>query len=82
MEGSKRVGYSFWGYLADLKFTPDGRLASAPDGNFSYSWCVINGLRDIGYDVVHLGIDRDYDYVCENGLASFSSFCTAARYVR
>lgn len=55
----KKCGYSFWGYLGDIKFTRDGREASTPDGNAFYSWCIIGELQKRGYEVTQLMPDRD-----------------------
>lgn len=60
MSGSKKVGYSFWGYLGDIKFDPLTKcIASTPDGNATYSWSIINALADAGYDVIRVMPDRD-----------------------
>lgn len=60
MSGSKKVGYSFWGYLGDIKFDPLTKcVASTPDGNATYSWSIINALADAGYDVIRVMPDRD-----------------------
>ena len=60
MSGSKKVGYSFWGYLGDIKFDPLTRCAtSTPDGNATYSWSIINAFADAGYDVIRVMPDRD-----------------------
>ena len=76
----RRIGYSFWGYMSDLKLGPDGRFASQPDGNYIYSWAIIDGMLARGYDVVRFGIDRDYEMVNRCGMAAFSSFAMPVRY--
>lgn len=60
MSGRKKVGYSFWGFLGDIKFDPLTRCAtSTPDGNATYSWSIINAFADAGYDVIRVMPDRD-----------------------
>ena len=80
MEDSKRMGYSFWGYMADVKLDPDGNMASTPDGNAAYSWAAVKAFRDMGYETVRFGIDRDALYVDQCGMAAFSSFATGKRW--
>ena len=53
------IGYSFWGYLGDLKFDPEGNLASTPDGNAFYSWSIISEALKRGYSVKRIMPDRD-----------------------
>lgn len=55
----KRCGYSFWGYLGDVKYDRKGNVASTPDGNAFYSWCIIRELQKRGYSVVQIMPDRD-----------------------
>ena len=60
MSDKKKVGYSFWGFLGDIKFDPYTRCAtSTPDGNATYSWSIINAFADAGYDVIRVMPDRD-----------------------
>lgn len=80
MENSMRMGYSFWGYMADVKLAPDGTVASTPDGNAAYSWALVNGFKNAGYETVRFGIDRDSLYVDQCGMAAFSSFATDRRW--
>lgn len=55
-----KIGYSFWGYLGDLKFDPHSySLASTPDGNAFYSWSIIKELQDRSYEVFQMMPDRD-----------------------
>lgn len=54
-----KVGYSYWGFLGDVKFDSDGNEVSTPDGNAFYSWSIIKALQDEGYDVVSVMPDRD-----------------------
>lgn len=55
----KKCGYSFWGYLGDTKYNKDGKIASTPDGNAFYSWCIIRELQKRGYEVTQIMPDRD-----------------------
>jgi hypothetical protein len=75
----KNVGYAFWGHLADKKYK-DGQLASTPDGNFSYSFSIINALLEAGASVFRMYPDRDYDFVKKKGKFAFSSFSTKERW--
>ena len=60
MSDKKKVGYSFWGFLGDVKFDPYARcVTSTPDGNATYSWSIINAFADAGYDVIRVMPDRD-----------------------
>ena len=70
MENSMRMGYSFWGYMADVKLAPDCTVASTPDGNAAYSWALVNGFKNAGYETVRFGIDRDSLYVDQCGMAA------------
>lgn len=56
---ANKCGYSFWGYLGDVKYNRDGEVASTPDGNAFYSWCIIRELQRRGYKVTQLMPDRD-----------------------
>lgn len=55
----KKCGYSFWGYLGDVKYDRKGNVASTPDGNAFYSWCIIRELQKRGYEVTQIMPDRD-----------------------
>ena len=55
----KRVGYSYWGFLADVKLNESGNVLSTPDGNAFYSWSIINEYRDRGTCIQQLMPDRD-----------------------
>lgn len=54
-----KIGYSFWGFLGDIKMDVNRRLASTPDGNATYSWSIISKLQELGNDVVLMMPDRD-----------------------
>ena len=59
--GTKKCGYSYWGFLGDTKMDKDGNLLSTPDGNAFYSWSIIRQLQKDGYVVVQVMPDRDKD---------------------
>lgn len=54
-----KIGYSYWGFLGDMKFGDDRTLASTPDGNAFYSWSIILELQKRGHDVYQMMPDRD-----------------------
>lgn len=56
-----RVGYSYWGFLGDMKFGDDWMLASTPDGNAFYSWSIIHELQKRGHEVYQMMPDRDFN---------------------
>lgn len=75
----KSCGYSFWGYLGDIKFDKEYNVVSTPDGNAFYSWSIISELQRRGYKVVQMMLDRDaigYDLL---GDELFSSWVTSKR---
>lgn len=55
----KKCGYSFWGYLGDVKMDEKGHFLSTPDGNAFYSWSIIKELMNRGYEVTQIMPDRD-----------------------
>ena len=55
----KGVGYSYWGFLGDVKMDSKGNLLSTPDGNAFYSWSIIDELATRGNSVFQLMPDRD-----------------------
>lgn len=75
-----KVGYSYWGFIADKKMDKDGNLLSTPDGNAFYSWSIIKGLQDKGATVYQMMPNRDKYYVEHVGLENaFGMFCTNDR---
>jgi hypothetical protein len=77
-----RLGYSFWGFLGDLKLDADGNVVSSPDGNATYSWSILHEAQRRGWLTVLMQKDRDYASVCQwnHGPGAFSSFSSKARY--
>lgn len=63
-----RVLYNFWGHLSDKIGI------SSPDGNFSYSWSIIQEFRRRSFHVYGPPIDRDREVVDTYGLKAFKSF--------
>lgn len=53
------IGYSYWGYLGDVKYDPKGNIASTPDGNAFYSWSIISELQARGHKVIQMMPNRD-----------------------
>src|SRR4051794_33218644 len=47
-----RIGYSMWGFLGP-------GILDTPDGARSYRRAVVDGLREVGHEVVFLQRDRD-----------------------
>ncbi len=74
-----KIGYSFWGFLADVKMK-DGKEFSAPDGNAFYSWAIIYKLVEDGHQVFRMMPDRDVEYVSMMGKKAFALFATEERY--
>lgn len=56
---SKKCGYSFWGFLGDVKYDKNHNMLSTPDGNAFYSWCIIRELQKRGFEVTQIMPDRD-----------------------
>lgn len=75
----KLCGYSFWGYLGDIKYDRKGNKASTPDGNAFYSWCIIRELQKRGYNVVQVMPDRDEQGYKIHGDLLFASWGFADR---
>lgn len=75
----KQVGYSFWGFLADVKMNENGERISTPDGNAFYSWSIFLELQRRGYSVVSVMPDRDKPAVDRLGSDAFKSWATIPR---
>ena len=76
-----RLGYSYWGFLADRKFK-DGVEVSTPDGNAAYSWSILNEAQRRGWDTYLMQKDRDCDFVYGesfNPKDAFKSFSQTKR---
>ncbi len=74
-----KIGYSYWGYLGDVKFDLNGNLASTPDGNAFYSWSIINKLQEDGHEVFGIMPDRDRIGFNKLGRNLFGSWCNEQR---
>lgn len=75
-----KIGYSYWGFLADEKYDNEGNKLSTPDGNAFYSWCIIDELLKRGNEVVQIMPNRDKPAELFLGKdAMFSRFCTKQR---
>ena len=74
------VGYSYWGFLGDVKLDTNGDMLSTPDGNAFYSWCIIRGLQERGAAVYQMMPDRDRPAYKKYGIQNmFSRFCQLDR---
>lgn len=75
-----KIGYSYWGYLADEKYDKNGNMLSTPDGNTFYSWSLIHELLDRGNEVYQMMPNRDKpaEYFFGKDLM-FNKFCTKQR---
>ena len=76
----KKVGYSYWGFLADIKLDSNYNELSTPDGNAFYSWSIIYNLLINGYDVVTIMPNRDKYAVAKYGKNAFLAWLTDKRY--
>jgi hypothetical protein len=74
-----KIGYSYWGFLGDVKVDADGNLLSTPDGNAFYSWSIIHRLITDGHDVIQIMPDRDRFGHNFLGDGLFKSWCRFAR---
>ena len=73
------IGYSYWGFLADIKMNDKYETISTPDGNAFYSWSIIRELQK-NNDVCAIMPDRDKYAVEKLGKDAFASWITEARY--
>src|SRR6266704_1591095 len=76
---TKKVGYAFWGFMADERWR-DGKKFSSPDGSTLHSFSIVNAFLDAGYDVYRLMPNRDKEYVDLNGAEAFASFSQRQRW--
>lgn len=68
-----RVLYNYWGHLTDKIGI------SSADGNFSYSWSIIQELKKRKHTVYGPPINRDKEVFSRYKTASFSSFSSTKR---
>lgn len=54
-----KIGYSFWGFLSDVKLDKNNKELSTPDGNAYYSWAIINEFQKLNYTVIAPFPNRD-----------------------
>lgn len=73
-----RIGYSFWGFLADYKIKY-GKHVSSPDGNATYSWGIIHEIQRRGHQVLAMQHDRDAESWSIYGPGMFESFSKKER---
>lgn len=74
-----KIGYSFWGFLGDIKIGKNDEPLSTPDGNAFYSWCIINGLLKDKNEVIRIMPNRDiYGYKMFGDML-FKSWCAYER---
>ena len=74
-----KVGYSYWGFLGDVKMNSNCDIISTPDGNAFYSWSIIYNLLCREYDVVQVMPDRDAPAYSVYGKKLFDSWCNKLR---
>jgi len=76
-----RLGYSYWGFLADRKFKDDKEV-STPDGNAAYSWSILYEAQKRGWDTYLMQENRDKNYIldCSMGRSGFRSFSQKKRW--
>lgn len=72
------IGYSYWGFLADIKLNSSYEKISTPDGNAFYSWSIIKELQK-STDVISIMPDRDKYAVEKLGLVAFDAWATVDR---
>lgn len=75
-----RLGYSYWGFLADRKFK-NGQEVSTPDGNAAYSWSILHEAQKRGWATYLMQEDRDREYVVRAGVHAFESFSPRLRHL-
>lgn len=74
-----KIGYSFWGFLGDVKCDREGNTISTPDGNAFYSWSIIKELQRRGNEVFNIMPDRDTPGFMQYGPYLFNSWCKEDR---
>ena len=78
--GKLKVGYSYWGFLGDIKMNDEFERISTPDGNAFYSWSIIKALQDDGNEVISIMPDRDSYGFEKLGGNIFSTWAKQNRY--
>ena len=76
---SKSIGYSFWGFLGDIKMNEKFERISTPDGNAFYSWSIIQALQSSGNNVTLVMPDRDAPGFSKLGKGIFSAWLEKKR---
>jgi len=74
-----RIGYSFWGFLADVKLDDNHNEVSSPDGNATYGWSIIWEAQRRGHQVFAMQKDRDYPAYKSFHERAFSAFSQQKR---
>lgn len=74
------IGYSYWGFLADIKMNDKLERLSTPDGNAFYSWSIIKELQSRGNNVISIMPDRDQYAVNFLEKDAFLAWATDDRY--
>lgn len=75
-----KVGYSFWGFLGDVKMNEKFEEISTPDGNALYSWSIIKALQDKGHEVYRIMPDRDRFGMQKLNADLFGEWCKEERF--
>lgn len=74
-----KVGYSYWGFLGDIKMNKSFERLSTPDGNAFYSWSIIQALQSSGNNVTLIMPDRDEPGFFKLGGKIFSAWLEKKR---
>ena len=74
-----KIGYSFWGFLGDIKCNEKGETISTPDGNAFYSWSIIRELQKRGNEVIQIMPDRDIYGIIKYHEHLFKAWCKEDR---
>ena len=69
-----KIGYSFWGFLSDIKLDKNYNLMSTPDGNAYYSWAIISEFQKNNYDIIAIYPNRDKYAYSKYGEECFASW--------
>jgi hypothetical protein len=77
-EEEVRLGYSFWGFLGDIK-VEGGQPVSTPDGNATYSWSILWEAQRRGWETHLMQRDRDAEAFYRYGPDIFGAFSREKR---